>query len=154
MKRLKNIFRPLVAILLIFQVSAAYALPSSLEHINLCFGSDGHFDIKLNLCADNSLALPLSPLDTSVFSNEDHIEECLDVEIAHDLSDVLLTTITKISQSKVKTKSISSSPVTENFILSSSRLASQFSISNFYLMNSGSLPPSHLVSIRTTVLLV
>lgn len=153
MKRLIGIFRPLVAILLIFQVSAVYALPSSLEHINLCFGSDGHFDISTDLCADNSLALPLSPWDTAVFSNEDHIE-CLDIEIGHNSSDVLLPPITKISQSKAKTKSISSSPVTENFILSSSHLASQFSISNFSLMNSGSLPPSHLVSIRTTVLLV
>ena len=79
MKRLLNTFRPLITVLLVFQVSVAYALPEGI-HLNLCFGPDGKVEISPDLCTDD---LPGQQIDTAkLFISADNSHgDCLEFEL-------------------------------------------------------------------------
>lgn len=151
MRRLKDIFGPLIAILLILQVSAAYALPAGV-HLNLCIGFDGHIDISIDGCAGNPSQPPRQP-DTILYG-EDHHDNCLDVAIGCVSSDELRPLVAEVCSSKAKPKRNDSPPTTENYTLSFSHRISQSSIRTSHYLNSRAFPPPHLVSLRTIVLLI
>lgn len=151
MRRLKDIFGPLIAILLILQVSAAYALPAGV-HLNLCIGFDGHIDILIGGCAGNPSQSPRQP-DTILYG-EDHHDECLDVAIGCASSDALRHSIAEGCSYKSKTKRNDSPPTSENYTFSFFHRISQSSIRTSHYLNSGAFPPPHLVSLRTIVLLI
>ena len=79
MKQLLNILRPLITVLLVFQVSVAYALPEGI-HLNLCFGPDGQVEISPDLCTYD---LPGQQIDTAelFISSDNSHNDCLEFEL-------------------------------------------------------------------------
>ncbi len=79
MKPLLNILRPLITVLLVFQVSVVYALPEGI-HLNLCFGPDGQVEISPDLCTDE---LPGQKIDTAelLISSDNSHDDCLEFEL-------------------------------------------------------------------------
>ena len=152
MRRWIDIFRPLLTILLILQVSAAHALPAGI-HLNLCFGSDGHFDISPDLCTVSPLTPPFPQSDTGIFSEAPH-GDCLDVEIGCVSSDEQHPPIAKVCPAKTKAQRNNSPLATKNHTLSFSHQTFQSSIRTPSHLNDGPVPPSHLISLRTIVLLI
>lgn len=150
MRRLKDIFGPLIAILLILQVSAACALPAEV-HLNLCIGFDGHIDISIDGCAGNPNQPPRQP--DMILYGENHHDECLDVAIGCASSNELCPLVAEVCSSKAKPQRNNSPPTSENYPLSFSHRISKSSIRTAHL-NTGAFPPPHLVSLRTIVLLI
>lgn len=151
MRRLINIFRPLIAILLVLQVSAAYALPAGV-HLNLCIGNDGQIDLSPDVCA-SSPTQPQRHPDT-ILCGEDHHDDCLDLAIGCVSSEETCPPITKANSSKAKTKRNVSAPAAANYALSFFHRISQSSIRISPHLNGGAFPSSHLVSLSTIVLLI
>lgn len=151
MRRWIDIFRPLVTILLILQVSTAYALPAGL-HLNLCFGSDGHFDISPDLCDENPPTSQLPQSGTVILSETPH-GDCLDIEIGCASLAEPAPPITERCQAKVKIKK-STTPATANTTLSLPRQIAQSSPRKYSALPGGTLPPSHLISLRSILLLI
>jgi len=144
-------FRPLIAILLVLQVSAVYALPAGV-HLNLCIGNDGNIDLSPDVCA-SSPTQPQRQPDTILYG-EDHHDDCLDVAIGCVLSDETCRPIAKTSSSKAKTNKNYSPPAAANYTLSFSPRISQSSIRISPHLNGGAFPLSHLVFLRTIVFLI
>lgn len=79
MSYLPSINKKIIVILLLLQVSIAYAIPAWAS-INLCIGYDGHVDIETR-GIDDRVAEPFSQL-TVVSSNDGHHGDCFDFEIS------------------------------------------------------------------------
>jgi hypothetical protein len=147
-----KIFRPLVVILLILQVSTAYALPAGV-HINLCFGFDGHFDISSDLCAATSLPLPL-PQACTVLFNQDHHDECQNVVISHVSSEEPRPPNERNCSAKTMPQSNNWHSTTTNYFYSFSFRTLKSPIRTSSPPNSEAFLPSPLDSLRTVVLLI
>lgn len=74
-----NIFSHLIAVLLVFQGSIAYALPESI-HLNVCFSSDGRINLTPDLCHTDPSKQQIGRPDLFISLNESHVD-CLDLEI-------------------------------------------------------------------------
>lgn len=151
MRRVIKNFRPLLALLLLLQATAVYALPADI-HLNLCFGPDGHIKISTDFCAETFLvqeSLSMSP----AFSGDDHHGECLDIVLNCDTEEELFSPSEKTILTKTEITAISPPAVTGEGICFFSYQIVQSSIRNTCLINKA--PSSaHLGFISTTVLLI
>jgi hypothetical protein len=140
-----DIFLSMIAILLILQVSAAYALPAEV-HLNLCIGLDGHVDISQNDCIGAS-SHPAQRLDDVLLSADDHHDDCLDLTIGCATADYFRTSTTENSFSKTtKTfRNYSSHPADKNVFYAPRRIP-------HFLTRTA--PPSDITFLRTVVFLI
>ena len=151
MKRWMHITRIFLAVLLILQMSAASALPAGL-HLNLCFGSDGHIDIAPDDCSSHPV---LSHQWANVdLNDDDHHDDCLDVAFGCVSLDRLVSSVEKIRVTQAKNSNDDSQPITGNYFHAFSHPSIQPVSRSSSPPNFGNLPPSHIVSLRTIVLLI
>ncbi len=146
-----RIFKSLLVILLVFQVSTASAVPAG-AHLKLCIGFDGHIDVSPDDCASNpsqALRLP-DPIQYG----EDHHGDCVDVEIGCVSSEALRPSIAEVCLSKVEIRRNDSSSATGNYALSFTHRINQTSIHNASHLNSEVFPPSDIFFLRTVILLI
>ncbi|MEW6428897.1 MAG: hypothetical protein AB1568_12780 [Thermodesulfobacteriota bacterium] len=68
-------FKTLLTVLLLLQMAAINAVPPGV-HLNLCFGTDGHFDLSREICT-GSAATPCSRPESSLIT--EHHDDCLDL---------------------------------------------------------------------------
>ncbi|KPK25706.1 MAG: hypothetical protein AMJ61_11190 [Desulfobacterales bacterium SG8_35_2] len=143
--------RPLLALLLLLQATAVYALPADI-HLNLCFGPDGHIKISTDFCAETLLiqeSLPMSP----DFSGDDHHGDCLDIILNCNTEEELFSPSEKTLLAKTEITVVSPPAVAEEGICFFPCQIVQSSILNTCLINRA--PSStHLGFISTTVLLI
>ena len=152
MKRRLYIARQLIAILLIFQVSAAYALPAGV-HLNLCLGFDGHVDISQEYCVSDSIQAP-QQLDRVLLYAEDHHADCLDVAMGCVSSVELRPPVSEVRSTIAKVSKNDSPLLAANYVFSFPRQIARSSIRSPLQMNDGISPPSHLDSLRSIILLI
>lgn len=76
MKYINHSIAQMIAVLLILQTGVACALPPG-GHLNLCIGSDGHFDIGIAECSTD-LVQPPGDLEADTKSSGHH-GDCLDI---------------------------------------------------------------------------
>lgn len=152
MKHWLSIFRQLIVILLIFQVSAAYALPTGV-HLNLCLGFDGHVDLSQEYCDSDSSLAP-QQLDLVLLSAEDHHGDCLDVEIGCVSSGEFRAPTSEVRSSIAKVNKNESSLLAANSAFSFRHQGAQSSIRSHLHSNGRFFPPPHLDSLRSIILLI
>ena len=152
MRHQMEIFRPLITLLLIMQLSTISLLPVG-GFVSLCFGSDGHFDISQKLCAENSQPHEF-PEPSKISSSDDHHVDCMDVPIGcNDAPDEMLPSLAGDYSTKTKVKNIGPPSVVHDRHFSFARLTHS-SIRTPPHLNGETLPPAHLVSLHTTLLLI
>ena len=151
MGRLIKNFRPLLALLLLVQATTVYALPADI-HINFCIGTDGHFKISSDFCAEPLLNKQSQTLNSGFFV-EDHHGDCLDIVLNCDAEEELFSPTEETLLAK--TEIVVNSPPLETkepiYFLSSH--VNQSSLLNSNLIKSPPLP-THLGVVSTTVLLI
>lgn len=155
MRRFLNIIRPLFSLLLILQVSIVYALPLNSHHFELCFGSDGHFDIKPDQCISPPSASQLPRLDNAFFSSKASHSECLDITLgSHSSPTNFLRLSTGPATSKTTAERNQSLSAAGNHTFSFSHRVYQSSTRTSSYISDGASLSSHLIFTRTVVLLV
>ena len=147
----KDILRPLLTILLVMQVSLAFALPAGI-HLNLCIGFNGHVEIGPDDCAGSLEQQRRAP--EPVFDFDDHHDECVDVAIGCPSADKVVRSRDTASFAKEKGNHNNFSAVAGHFNSALSRDAAPFAIRRSFLPPGATLTPSHLDSLRTIVLLI
>lgn len=140
-----DIFLSMLAILLILQASAAYALPTEV-HFNLCIGLDGHVEISQNDCLGDP-SHTAQQVDVVSLYVDGHHSDCFDVSIGCTSSDYLRSSTIQNSFSKI-TKNIRnySSQPAERYVFSAPHQIPYFS--------TRIAPPSYITSLRTIVFLI
>ena len=140
-----KLVRSILAILLIFQVGAAYALPADF-HLNLCVGYDGHFDISPDECSTVDQEADLA-------NEENHHDDCLDVSLGCVALDDVHPRPVRACQSQTK-----GNRLVAPLSLSQQSIALTFKLHPSYgsqpNLSRGALPALPLVSLRSVVLLI
>lgn len=152
MKFCHTLSRLLLVLLLLVQVSAAYAMPAG-AHLNLCIGFDGHIELSPDGCA--STTKPVSRLPEIQANEDDHHDDCLDVAIGCVVLDEMRPPRTEVSLSAIKARNNNTAPAlidqdTAAMLRRMARTPSPFS----FRLTRTDLVSSHLVSLRTIVLLI
>lgn len=150
MKTWRNFFSPLIALLLILQMSTAFASPPG-AHLELCFGTNGHFDVSPDFC-DTHFNPPQQQRDAAV-SDPLHHGDCLDLVIGCGFYDQAVPPGGSDCISKAKVQQSSSRSAVFPAVLFSRNLPQAGLHSPFHL-NRQDLLPSPLASLRTVVLLI
>lgn len=139
-----------VAILIILLMSVSLAVPPGL-HFELCFGEGGHFDVSLDSCYD----VPSSQRFVQCVSGVDQIHhgECSDLAIACDSFEEFLNPAGKVGLRETK---IVNDTLPATVFLAGAFITPQPTSGNFssFRLSRHTLPPSHLDSLRTVVLLI
>jgi hypothetical protein len=137
-------------ILFILLVGMAFVVPPGM-HLEFCVGESGHFDVSLDSCRDVPAEQGLVQCGSTI--GQIHHGECLDYAVACDSFEEFLSPDRKLELPTIAiNKDISSAPVF---------LAGAFAVSpptkgnfSFFRLSRHTLPPSHLDSLRTVVLLI
>lgn len=140
----------ILAIVLILLMGAALAVPPGL-HLELCFGEGSHFEISLDSCHDAPLSQQLVQCDSVL--KETHPGECLDLAVACDSFQEFLSPDRKVGLHKTK---INKDPPPATAIFAGAFSTPQPASGNYspFRLARQAFPPSHLVSLRTVVLLI
>ncbi|MEW6520086.1 MAG: hypothetical protein AB1461_11790 [Thermodesulfobacteriota bacterium] len=147
MKTWRNIFSPLLALLLIVQMSTAFAAPPG-AHLALCFGFDGHFDVAQDFC-DTSVTLPQQQQDD--LSAGLHHGDCLDLVIGCGSYDQAVPHSASLCKTKVRQESARPAACPAATF---SRNLPQLEFQPPSRLHHQELPTSSLLSLRTVVLLI
>ncbi|MFP3982783.1 MAG: hypothetical protein ACLFV2_03735 [Desulfurivibrionaceae bacterium] len=139
----------LAVMLLILLMSATTALPAGV-HLEFCFGSDGHFDLKTETCLPTMAG---GQVRDEAIADHAHHEDCLDVAVGCTSSEHLFRSTATISALKDK---INNPPLWIRKYYPTEFLYKpvQASIRTTHLNNGGVSPQPHLVSLHTIVLLI
>jgi hypothetical protein len=146
-----RVFRSLIVILLVLQVSAAYALPAG-AHLKLCIGFNGHFDISLDECTAEPGRPPQPP--GTVPHDEDRHDECLDIAVGCVSLEALHPSIAEVCVSTVKTINLNLPRAIGNAALSDSHLIFHPSNHSVLHFERGADISSSLDCLRTILLLI
>lgn len=140
----------LLALVLILLMGTAIAVPPGL-HLEFCFGEGDHFEISLDSCHDVPLLQQIVQC-ASVF-DQDHHGECLDLAVACDSSQEFLSPDRKVGLHKTK---INKDPPPATTIFAGAFSSPQPASGNYSPLRLArrAFPPSHLVSLRTVILLI
>lgn len=140
-----------VTVLLVLLMSTMLVLPPGMD-LELCIGRDGHIDFSMNGCQDG--ASPRIPAGgrPPVYGTIHH-GDCLHMVLACNTAQELIRTDGKTGAYKSELKK---DPSKTPFIFSKSLSdsAGAYLDSNFYSIPFEGLPSTHLVSLRTVVLLI
>ena len=150
-KYIKKTLKLLLALVLLIQVSTVYALPAGV-HLNLCIGTDGHFDFSTDLCAETFLFQQDQPL-SSILISDGHHGDCLDVEVNHAPEDKLFSSPEDIRLAKTNIiNNVPPSVLIKKLYSPSDKTT--LPLPSFSNLNSNSLVSSQLSSLQTVVLLI
>jgi len=149
MKIWRNIFSPLIALLLILLMSTAFASPPG-SHLELCFGFDGHLDVSPDFC--NTHFNSQKQQDASLTAGLHHVD-CLDLAIGCGSYNQTGPPGGNARICKTKVQQESSLPA-EFPAGAFSRNLPQAQFQPSFHLNHQDPFPSHLASLRTIVLLI
>lgn len=137
-------------LLLVLLMSVFFALPPGV-HLELCVGSDGHVDVAPDACRDQAAATDHSP-DT-LLTGPDHHGDCLDIALACGLLGEVISPSRNggLDQPLAETDSWPAAALQASLC---SRHPGSGLSRPLALLNRPALPPGHLASLRTVVLLV
>lgn len=139
-----------IAILIILLMGVSLAVPPGL-HFELCFGEGGHFDVSLDSCHDVPSSQGLVQCASEV--DEIHHGECSDLAVACDSFEKFLRPDGKVGLLKtiIITKTLPAAVFLAGAFIAPQPPSGNYS---FFRLSRHTLPPSHLESLRTVVLLI
>ncbi len=145
-----KMFSKIIALSLVMAVCIASGLPS-IEHLKLCFGSDGHVEFSESDCSISSnISLQSIPY---LSRNKERHEDCIDVEMNCGTFDVGQYTLSRISSFSTILKRVFTSASMElGSTLQSVALPQSSAI--YSQLSSRVLAQSQPVLLRTVILLI
>lgn len=142
-----------VTLLLVLLMSTMLVLPPGMDLV-FCFGKDGHFDVSLNGCEDGaSPKIPASEWPS--VDDASHHGNCLDVAVACSATQQIVRSDGKtdsFSHKSTPKKDPSDPPFIPSEFLTAS--AGAFPGTDLYPVSPEDVSSSHLVFLRTVVLLI
>jgi hypothetical protein len=142
-----------VTLLLVLLMSTMLVLPPGMD-LEFCFGKDGHIDVSLNGCEDGaSPKIPAREWPSAY--DAPHHGDCLDVAVACSATQQIIRSDGKsdsFSHKSAPKKDPSGTTFLPSEFLAAS--AGAFSGADIYPVSPEDVSSSHLVFLRTVVLLI
>lgn len=142
-----------VTLLLVLLMGTMLALPAGMD-LEFCFGKDGHVDVSLKGCEDGNFP-QIPAIEWPSADDESPHLDCLHVAAACGATQQIIHSAGKLdsfSHKSAPTKDPSGTPFSPSEFLSAS--ADAFPGADTYSVSPEDVSSSHLIFLRTVVLLI